>query len=123
MASPRAWFELGQAVVEQLVQLRDPRFAQARVEGQLRLLPCALRFGALGAARGRGVTNRLRPSSPGPISTQPCASSGCRLRVSVEASSFMRRASSTGRIGPSRTTCDSSEYCVVFRPQAPTTRS
>ena len=33
------------------------------------------------------------------------------------------RARSAGRIGPSRSKCDSSEYCVVFRPGVPTSAS
>ncbi|MNV97767.1 hypothetical protein D3C71_1929290 [compost metagenome] len=59
---------------------------------------------------------RLRASAPASSVTQPASTSGRRLRVSVEASIFMATARSPGRIGPSVSTCDSSEYCVVFSP-------
>ncbi len=62
------------------------------------------------------LTSRLRPSSPAPSTTQPALISGFRLRVSVDASIVIVRARSPGRIGPSLSTVDSSEYWVVFRP-------
>ena len=61
------------------------------VERELRLLPCALRLRCASRGRRRWPrSRRLRASAPGPSSTQPGATSGCRLRVSVEASSCMR---------------------------------
>ena len=100
------------------MQARHRRFADALVELELGAFPGALRLGALVAARRVASTSRLRSSSPGPIVAQPAAISGCRLRVSVEASRFIARASSPGRTGPSRTIVLSSEYWVVFRPAA-----
>jgi hypothetical protein len=75
------------------VQRDDTLDAEPRVQRELRLLPGTLRLGALVASRLGGSTLRLRASSPGPRD-QPCATSGCRLRVSVEASSRMCAASS-----------------------------
>jgi hypothetical protein len=46
------------------------------------------------------LISRLRASAPAACTSQPAASRGCRLRVSVEASSPMRRASSPGATGP-----------------------
>ena len=92
--------------------------AEPLVEGELGPLPFALRLER--AWRGRAAvsaTRRERPSSPAPISAQPLATSGCRLRVSVEASIAIAAARSLGRIGPRRSMCESSEYCVVFRPR------
>ena len=69
------------------------------------------------------VTRRLRPSAPEPSATQPAAINGLRLRVRVEASIVIACARSPGRIGPSLSTCDSSEYCVVFSPALASSRS
>jgi hypothetical protein len=62
------------------------------------------------------TTERLRASSPGPSVIQPAAISGCMFRVSVDASSRIACARSVGRIGPRRTTYESSEYCVPLSP-------
>ena len=78
------------------------------------------RCASLRLARPAGVidTARVRASGPALRSTQPAASSGFRLRVSVDGSIFSASARSTGRAGPSWSTVDSSEYCVVFSPAA-----
>ena len=97
----------------------DARLAEPRVEGELGALPGALRLGALGAAgvggadergcarrrRARSRPSRARPAAAG------CASASRRPSPS-------RAASSPGRIGPSWTTYDSSEYWVRLQPGA-----
>ena len=110
--------ERGQAFVDQRVQRGDARGAEPLVERELGALPLALRFGALGAAARRWRRRRRRAAVGARRRPRPsrCATSGCRLRVSVDASISIAAARSPGRIGPSRSTCESSEYCVVFRP-------
>jgi hypothetical protein len=90
------------AVVEQGVQRdrRGPRPAGG-IERFLRHAPAALRFLALvapgGVASPAGCGRRARAAA----SSQPASTSGRRLRVRVDASTFISRARSTGRTGPS----------------------
>ena len=72
---------------------------------------------------GVALTRRLRASGPGSRASRPPATRGRRLRVRVEASTFIARARSTGRIGPSFTAYDSSEYWVPRSPVLPTSAS
>ena len=87
---------------------RAARAARATRSTPSRCVERFLRRASSGAAprracRGRpavACTRRLRPSAPAPSSSQPAATSGCRLRVSVDASIFIARARSPGADRP-----------------------
>ena len=83
---------------------------QADVNGFLRLAPAHLCLTALGTSAGVATTKCPRPSLPGHVMSHPASSKGCKLRDKVEGDTFIVLASSTGRNGPSLTTCDSKEY-------------
>ena len=95
--------------------------AEPLVERELRPLPAALRLGALGAA-GRGDRDEAAAAVGAGADLDPAVGDQ-RLQVARQRRGVhLHRARRGRRAGPGRaaSTCESSEYWVVFSPVAPT---